>query len=147
MLISPLLNKYSHSDIPCFVIGDFNADPRRKKSFDSILDDFIHNESLLTLDFINSQKLDFTYSNYNNLYKGTSIYKANLDHCLYRKNSNDLKVQCNIVDDFLNTRDHRSISLDIFLSYSFYARIPRIPDVFGWETGKVDFSDQNLVRF
>ena len=96
---------------------------------------------------VNTQKVDFTYSNYNNLNKGTSIYKANLDHCLYRKNSNDLKIQCNIVDDPLNTSDHRYISLDIFLSNSFYASTPRIPDVFGWEAGKVDFSDQNLVKF
>ena len=118
-----------------------------EKSFDSIIDDFIHNESLYLLDFINTQKLDFTYSNYNNLNKDTSIYKANLDHCLYRKNSNDLKFQSYIVDDPVNTSDHRSISLDIFLNNSLYASISRIPDVFGWETGKFDFSDHNLIKF
>ena len=77
-LVSSLLNKYSHSGIPSFIIGDFNADPWRSKAFDRVLADFINQESLLTLDFLNIQKIDYTYLSYKNLNNGTNIYKANL---------------------------------------------------------------------
>ena len=114
-LISTLIDKYNRIDIPCLILGDFNADTFRKKKFDDLLGTFITEKSLIPLDLIYTQKIDFTYYSFNNFMKGQSIYKANLDHFLFKSCSIDINFQCNIIDDVANTSDHRSLTLDIFL--------------------------------
>ena len=63
-LITTLLNKYGN--IHTFIVGDFNADPFRKNQFDLILNDFIVDQQLIPIYLINTQKINFTYANYNN---------------------------------------------------------------------------------
>ena len=83
-IMSTLLEKYSRSDIPCLIIGDFNADLKRFKSFDNLLKVFIEEKSLLVIDLISKQSIDYSYQNYNNFMKGKCIYKSHIDHCLYK---------------------------------------------------------------
>ena len=124
-LITTLLNKYGN--IHTFIVGDFNADLFRKNHFDLILNDFIADQQLIPIDLINTQKLNFTYSNYNNFNNSkshstlnrhsnikSSIYTAHLDHILYKASTSEkLYLQCNIIDDVANLSDHHCLNLNI----------------------------------
>ena len=139
--------KFTNKNVSYNHIGTLNADSFRKKKFDDLLVNFIDEKSLIPLDLLNIEKIDFTYHSFNNFMKGQSVYKAKIDDFLYKSNSVDFNIQCNIIDDVANTSDHRSLTLDIFLSNRDPCKTPRIPNEFIFETKRVDFSNPDILEF
>jgi hypothetical protein len=87
--------------------GDFNADIYRDKRIDKIVNGFIQQNDLVLHDTLFTQQTYYTYEN--------GSYKACLDHIMGYNNTK-LESQCNIIDDPINTSDHRSIQLKLWLN-------------------------------
>ena len=113
-ILSSMIHNYKTLDIPIFIVGDFNADIFRQKTFDNIFLNFINDYELLSLNSLYCQKIGYTYKKktndkYNNKNIRDGYYHAHLDHILFVENSKIEISQCNILDDALNMSDHNAV--------------------------------------
>ena len=115
-MISTLIQKYKYLKIPILIIGDFNADLRRKNKFDIVLSKFILDQNLIAIDLLHTQKVDHTYSFSQNFQKDR---KLNLDHVLFTELENSKSIieniNCTILDDIANSSDHNPVIINIIL--------------------------------
>ena len=93
------------------IMGDFNADPYRKRRFDKLLQELINENHLIASDMINTQVCNFTFSFTNN----NIPHYAHIDHILISNSNLIHNFQSNIIYSDLNTSDHNHIELNIEL--------------------------------
>jgi hypothetical protein len=109
-LIATLICKAQSNDIPIFIIGDFNADLKRKNKFDKILKLFTENYYLTHLTSEFPQNISHTFTSKNN----GNYFKHQIDHAFFINDSSiSITIErCNILDNDSNTSDHNAISLE-----------------------------------
>ena len=140
-LVASIITINETNDIPCFVVGDFNADFNRDRTFDKIFKKFVEDYDLLILLNHFPQQLNFTFYHYNNGVKHTHW----LDHTLFKPNSQNLitVTNCSIQDDAANMSDHNAILLEL--------RIPRsnnvTEQVIRERDPAINFSDEQICTF
>ena len=78
-LIATLIQKAQSNNLPILIIGDFNADLKRKNKFDLKLKTFIENYQLVPLVDLFSQEIKHTFTNKNN----NNIFRHQIDHALF----------------------------------------------------------------
>jgi hypothetical protein len=108
--IVALIERFSTNNIPILIIGDFNSDSFRGNRFDTLLSEFISDNSLVNLSSLNVQSINHTFTgpNINN-----KSHHHSLDHALLIERCLDQfeNIQCNILDDILNLSDHKALSV------------------------------------
>ena len=127
-----------NTNMPTFIIGDFNADPYRNNKFDKIFRNFIEKLKLVPLNTLLIQKISYSFSS--NILNSSD--NLNLDHSLYLCGLADpiINIQCNIEEDFGNLSDHNAISTTITLD----KLLTDIPKVEKKIERAVDFKNQTL---
>jgi hypothetical protein len=102
-----LILSNSDNNVKNVVIGDFNCDPYRNNRFDNLINKFNHNiDGIILTMTLKSTELH-TYSNGYNM--------SLIDHAIIRKDEfNSDLIKCNILNDVINTSDHKAISLTLF---------------------------------
>lgn len=118
-LIIAHIRIFKQKNIPILIIGDFNADPYRIKNnlssnsneLDKIFFEFIQENDLTSLNFLNTQLTPYSYFK---PMKEQTMYYANLDHALLADTGKIIKnIQCNILSDVGNLSDHLAIKIDL----------------------------------
>ena len=142
--LSAILSKYENSDIPIFILGDFNADLRRNNRFDIILENYITDHKLVPLDHQFTQMNNYTFSADLGIDKS---YFANLDHVLvldrpiYAILEN---FQCNILDDPRNTSDHRALSIEFSFDHNLIPNTSIPPKI---QPNFIKFEDALILEY
>ena len=102
-VIESLCNQYNDEKVDYILVGDFNADPiRRKYSCDKMLNEIINDNELISTIVKDNNIHHFTYSNENS----NSI----IDHILIPKKLLDAFSIGKIEYDSTNTSDHNAVS-------------------------------------
>jgi endonuclease/exonuclease/phosphatase family metal-dependent hydrolase len=109
-LIATLICKAQSNDIPIFVIGDFNADLKRKNKFDKILKNYTENYHLSALINQFPQNIHYTFTSKNK----ETFFNHQIDHAFFVNDlSNTITIErCNIMDNEVNTSDHNAVSFE-----------------------------------
>ena len=142
-LILTLLEKARLSNMTTLVVGDFNADFFRNKRFDKLLSQFVSGNNLISLDGINTQKIDHTFQTNTT----EERYSSNIDHILIDQSSYDqlslLDIQCNIQDDLANMSDHNAVIIEL----TFKHKTNYVAKTANNTRQNLDFEDQEVCDF
>ena len=141
-LISTLIEKAKTLNLPIFIVGDFNADPKRTNRFDKILKEFIANLNTDSLVSNFPQSINYTFSAINN----QNTINATIDHAFFIPGNNDQIVikNCQILDDVANMSDHNAISITCKIkSLKITPEPPKILKPFKI----LNFNNPDIVKF
>jgi hypothetical protein len=88
------------SEIPVYIIGDFNTDLEKTRRYDVLLTDFIDNNKLTCIEYL-FPNVNYTYTN--------GGYKNHIDHVIGNQIATDITTSCKIIQNWSNLSDHNPI--------------------------------------
>ena len=92
-------------DKTVLVVGDFNADLKREKRYDKLLNEFVRDNELDCYDYLFENASKTTYKN--------GKYTSHIDHILGLHKNFDKVETCEIIYNELNLSDHNAICLKL----------------------------------
>ena len=150
-IISSILYNFDIIGISVFIVGDFNADIYRQKTFDSIFSKFISSNNLINFSSLFLLEVNHTYkkrcdiNNTKNKQISNGFYHARLDHILFKKNTNQIDIiQCNVLDDIINMSDHRALRCEFKVMVNNNLRPVEFQESV---SENVDFSNHEISEF